>query len=137
MRIVPVQTKNIYVSDDGHSFSLEQDCVRYEELHNKYHHILKPRYKLLHNGDGKRKHCYYVESFEELKDLVWFLSISIGFRGRICEKNRYDGVWVVFDENEDYAPCMVIDDYIQEQRDGEKAYRDSVTEAVLLSANVI
>ena len=128
-----IKTNTIFISDDGHRFSSEDECLRYEKILNRYHHPLKPRYAALTNGDGKRKHCYYVSSYENAKELAWFLSIKIDFRGRLCDKINYDGVWLVFDENEDFSPAITIDEYIQSERECELSYRESTSNAVMVS----
>jgi hypothetical protein len=128
-----VKTDTIYISDDDHRFFSENDCLRYEKLLNKYHHPLKPRYAALTNGDGKRKHCYYVSSYEEAKELLHLVSVRIDFRGRLCDKINYNGVWLVFDENEDFCPAITIDEYIQGERECELSYRESTSNAVMVS----
>lgn len=136
MREVPVQTNNLFISDDGHSFTLKETCEKYEELLNKYHNILKPRYKLLTGGDGRHKHCYWVESYDDAKELMLLVSTKINFHGKFCQKTRYDNVWLVFEENEDYLPPLTLNEFIEYERECEKSYRDSITAAVLLSCNV-
>ena len=129
MREVPVKTNKLYISDDGHSFADEENCRKYEELLNKYHHPLKPLYRSVKDGEGHKKHCYYVKSFEEAQALLHLVSIKHGFRGRLCPKCRYDGTWLVFSENEDYLPAETIDEYIETQRETELSYRQAVSDA--------
>jgi hypothetical protein len=56
----------------GKKFSNQEDCEKYEKLHDKWHkYKASELYREFENVEGQLCYAYWIESKEELDDVIW------------------------------------------------------------------
>lgn len=56
----------------GKKFSNQEDCEKYERLHDKWHKYKATElYREFENIEGQLCYAYWIKSKEELEDIIW------------------------------------------------------------------
>ncbi len=101
-------------SNTGKRFTSQEGCEKYEKLFDKWQNPI--RYREFENVEGQLCRAYWVESKEELDDVIWFVQTRLD--NYVCNHiqpyTNFKAQWVVV--SRDYDGDMIIES-IEDFRD--------------------
>ena len=120
-------------ANDGKHFSSQEDCERWESLYPKWTNPV--RYREFENEEGQLCYAFWIETKEDLEDIIWFISRKLYActRNRLCSF-REEPQWVVvrpfYDGyNSDYE-VITIKEYREALDDTLKAVQDTLSDII-------
>ncbi len=136
MERIEIPAEVYFKAKDGKRFRNKEDCEKWETLYDKW---TKPEvFREFENEEGQLCYAFWVESKEEIKDVLWFFDHKM----HTCTRNStgvlrdapqwfimrpyYDGY------NSDYE-IMTVEDFRELLDETLKAVQDTISEVVKLT----
>lgn len=124
----------------GKKFSNQEDCEKYERLHDKWHKYKAPGlYREFENVEGQLCYAYWIESREELDDVIWLIHYRLNTStcNYVSRDNRpLKPQWIVAcpDYNEYNAEMAIrtLEEVRELAEDTLKAAQDTLLEIIKL-----
>jgi predicted transcriptional regulator YdeE len=135
MERIEIPAEVYFKSKDGKKFRVQEDCERWEAAYSKWTN--QAVYREFENEEGQLCYAFWLESEEDLEDVLWFFDTKMHSctRGSGFVKDLYPQ-WIVaypyYDEyNADYSVSS-IEDFKDALYETKQAVEDTLSEVIKL-----
>jgi predicted transcriptional regulator YdeE len=135
MERIEIPAEVYFKSKDGKKFRVQEDCERWEAAYSKWTN--QAVYREFENEEGQLCYAFWLESEEDLEDVLWFFDTKMHSctRGSGFVKDLYPQ-WVVaypyYDGyNSDYSVSS-IEDFKDALYETKQAVEDTLSEVIKL-----
>ena len=135
MERIEIPATAYWQANDGRRFTSQEDCEKWESLYPKWTNSI--RYREFENEEGQPCYAFWLETKEELKEILWFFDHKL----HACTRNHTDVLqnepqWVIIRPfydgyNSDYV-VETIREYRELLDETLKAVQDTLSEVIKL-----
>ncbi len=133
MERIEIPAEVYFKSKDGKKFRVQEDCERWELLYPKWTDSI--RYREIENEEGQLCYAFWIETNEDLKEVLWFFDHKL----HACTRNglgvlRDEPQWIVVRSfydgyNSDYE-VITMKEYRELLDETLKAVQDALSDVV-------
>ena len=135
MERIEVPVTAYWQANDGKRFTSQEDCERWELLYPKWTNPV--RYREIENEEGQLCYAFWIESKEDLKEVLWFFDRKL----HACTRNglgvlRDEPQWIIvrpfYDGYNSDFEVISIREYRELLDETLKAIQDTLSDVVKL-----
>jgi hypothetical protein len=134
MERIEIPVEVYWKSKQGKKFTSQEDCEKYERLFDKWQ--ATNLYREIENVEGQLCYCYWVETKEELDEIIWLIYHK--FYTSTCNyvKDFYPQWIIACPDYTEYTSEMAIrtlKDFREELDETLKAIQDTLSNVIKLT----